>query len=176
MIVKCCLVDESVQTLLRRHEAGRPAADPLAAWRECLSGGDAAAGRILFRDRADVACLRCHAIKGEGGPAGPALDGLAAKRDRVYLLAALLAPNQAIAPGFENAVVTMQDGKVYAGTVKGEDAAELRLESPEDGLVKLDKSRISSRRAGLSAMPEGMEKMLSKRELRDLVEFLASLR
>jgi quinoprotein glucose dehydrogenase len=35
---------------------------------------------------------------------------------------------------------------------------------------------VIARSKGLSPMPEGMDKMLTRRELRDLVEFLASLK
>jgi hypothetical protein len=51
------------------------------------------------------------------------------------------------------------------------------LDSPEDGgLIRIRKTEVTSRRAGLSAMPEGSAQFLSKRELRDLVEYLASLK
>jgi hypothetical protein len=50
------------------------------------------------------------------------------------------------------------------------------LNSPEDGILTLKKSNIASREKGLSGMPEGLYLMLSKRELRDLVAFLGSLK
>jgi hypothetical protein len=37
-------------------------------------------------------------------------------------------------------------------------------------------NRIQSREKGLSGMPEGLYLMLSKRELRDLMAFLSSLK
>ena len=37
-----------------------------------------ALGRKIFFERADVSCLRCHKIAGEGGVAGPDLSGVAA--------------------------------------------------------------------------------------------------
>ena len=54
--------------------------------------------------------------------------------------------------------------------------AELTLNSPEDGIVKLKKSEITSRERGLSSMPEGLTNLLTRRDLRDLVEFLSSLK
>jgi len=41
-------------------------------------------------------------------------------------------------------------------------------------LVKIKKSNIEKRDGGLSGMPDGMGEILSKRDLRNLVEFLAS--
>lgn len=142
-----------------------------------LQGGDAARGRIIFEERAEVSCLRCHAAKGQGGTVGPALDGIGSKRSRVELLDSILFPNRSLAPGFESATLTLQNGTAYSGVVKGEDAEEIRLDSPEDGgLIRIRKTEVTSRRAGLSAMPEGSAQFLSKRELRDLVEYLASLK
>jgi quinoprotein glucose dehydrogenase len=88
----------------------------------------------------------------------------------------ILEPNKQIAAGFENIVVTLKNGTVAAGLVKSEDKFELVLNSPEDGIVKIKKEEIAKREQGLSSMPEGMEKVLTKFEVRDLIEFLASLK
>ena len=42
--------------------------------------------------------------------------------------------------------------------------------------IDVDTAQIESRTKGVSAMPEGFGKTLSKRDLRDLVEFLAQMR
>jgi ABC-type uncharacterized transport system ATPase subunit len=60
--------------------------------------------------------------------------------------------------------------------VKSESAAELELNSPEDGLVKIKKTEIQTRERGLSGMPEEIRQVLTKAELRDVVEFLATLK
>ncbi|MEO8427022.1 MAG: hypothetical protein ABI651_07920, partial [Verrucomicrobiota bacterium] len=78
--------------------------------------------------------------------------------------------------GSENLLVTLKNGMACAGVVKSEDEKELVLNSPEDGLLKLKKSDLQSREKGLSAMPDGMGSLLSKQDLRNLVEFLASLK
>jgi len=41
---------------------------------------------------------------------------------------------------------------------------------------EIDKEDVVSRSPGLSAMPEGFDAMLTKRELRDLVEFIATIK
>ena len=150
--------------------------DALATWRPALEGGDAAEGRRIFMERAEVSCLRCHALKGEGGNVGPALDHIGKARTREYLLEAIVFPNKAIAPGFENVLVRMKGGANHAGLVKGETETELQIESPEDGPLKLAKTDIASRQRGLSAMPEDLKQFLSPQDLRHLVEFLAGLK
>jgi quinoprotein glucose dehydrogenase len=62
------------------------------------------------------------------------------------------------------------------GLVKSETATELILDSPEDGTLTLKKADIEKRLRGLSAMPERMDKLMARRELRDLVEYLNTLK
>lgn len=96
------------------------------------------------------------------------------KKGREYLLESIVQPNRQIAAGFESVLLTMNSGAEYAGLVKSETEAELVLNSPEDGVMTLKKSEIKSRLRGLSAMPEDIIANLSKPELRDLIEFLAT--
>ena len=76
---------EDIQEKLKAFEANRTNAAPLEKYREALVGGDAAQGRVIFFERAEASCLRCHKVGNEGGEVGPQLDGIAAKRDRAYL-------------------------------------------------------------------------------------------
>lgn len=50
------------------------------------------------------------------------------------------------------------------------------LNSPEEGFVTLRQNDITDRQRGMSGMPEGIGQTLSKCDLRDLVEFLATLK
>ena len=146
------------------------------------AGGKAANGRKIFRERSDVSWLRCHVAQGEGGTVGPPLDGVGAKQNREYLLEAIVAPNAKIAPGFESLVIETTDGRLSSGVFKKEDAKELVLLrpdadiEPDQQLVTIPKIQIKSRERGPSAMPDGLVLALSKGELRDLIEFLASLK
>ena len=150
--------------------------DPLAGYRDALLGGDAEAGKSIFFEKAEAACLRCHKVRGEGGEVGPELAGVGAKYDREYLLESILFPSKKIAQGFESVIVVLKSGVSYAGLVKKDDDNVLVINSPEDGMISIPKADIQSRDRGLSAMPGEMGNILSKRELRDLVEFLASLK
>jgi quinoprotein glucose dehydrogenase len=60
--------------------------------------------------------------------------------------------------------------------LKGEDSKEVRLMTPEGALLTVPKKQIEERRTGKSAMPDDLTKHLTRREVRDLVEFLASLK
>jgi quinoprotein glucose dehydrogenase len=167
----------TVQSALNSYEARQPKNDEFAGYREVLMGGDAAAGEKIFMERAGVECTRCHSIEGKGGAVGPDLAGIGTRQTREYLLESILYPNKVIATGFENVTLVLKNGDTLAGTVKSENERELVLNVAEDGSIqKIAKDQIEKRERGLSAMPEGLAKLLSKQDLRDLVEFLASLK
>ncbi len=168
--------DRRVTEKLGRYKASLAKNDSLSGFRIALVGGNSERGKKIFNEREDVACLRCHAIKGKGGTVGPELGGIASKQSREYLLDSIVHPNKTIAVGYENILVTLKSGGVHAGVVKSEDATELVLNSPEDGIVKIKKADIEKRDHGLSSMPDGVGDILTKAELRDLVEFLAGLK
>jgi len=167
---------QPVQSKLKQIDSRDSKDDPLALYRPALHGGNAALGKTIFIENQQIACFRCHKIHGEGGDVGPDLTGLGEKKSREYLLESLVQPNKQIAAGFESVLLTMKGGAEFAGLVKSETDDELVLNSPEDGLMTLKKSDIVERRRGLSAMPEEMVTFISKRELRDLIEFLATMK
>jgi quinoprotein glucose dehydrogenase len=168
--------EEDVKTKLARYESSRAKGDHLAKYRETLEGGNEAAGRQVFLNKSEVYCLRCHKINGEGGEVGPDLAGIGSRQTREYLLESIVEPSRQIAKGFETVLVTTVSGQVLVGVLKSEDARELRLMTAEGKSLVIRKDQIEERTTGKSAMPEDISKHLSKRELRDLVAFLASLK
>jgi quinoprotein glucose dehydrogenase len=168
--------DRAVRQRLARYEAARPKGDKLAPYREALAGGDAEAGQRVFFYKAEVSCLRCHKIRGEGGEVGPDLAGIGSRQTREYLLESIVDPNRQIAKGYETVVLTLANGQVKTGILRSEDAKAVRLVTPEGALVTVPKDEIDQRARGPSAMPEDLVRQLTRRELRDLVEFLADLK
>jgi quinoprotein glucose dehydrogenase len=165
-----------IQQKLARWEAARRPSDPLAAYRETLLGGDATAGRDIFLNKTEVACLRCHKVQGQGGEVGPDLTGIGTKQTREYLLESLVDPSRQIAKGFETVVLALRNGTFVSGVLKTETADEIRLITPEAQILVVPKKEVEDRKTGKSAMPEDLIKHLTKSELRDLVEFLAGLK
>lgn len=52
-------------------------------------------------------CLACHVVNGQGGPIGPALDGIGARVDAEYIRRSILEPNADTAQGYEAVAGTM---------------------------------------------------------------------
>ena len=166
---------------IKTYESTKPNDDPLSAFREVLSGGDRDRGRRVFSSRADIECIRCHKVRASGGEStggevGPELVGVGARLSRSDLLESIVNPNKKIAEGFESVIIATGDGHVHTGILRGEDANEVRLITAEGKSLTIAKDSIEDRKRGPSAMPADVAAKLSKKELRDLIEFLASLK
>lgn len=151
--------------------------DPLAGFRPTLVGGDAAAGQLIFTGHRKAQCLRCHKVNGLGGDAGPDLSKVAerAKGNREFLLESLINPHAKLAKGFGTVTVVLDDGKVISGTVASESETTLVLRTPGGKMREIPISEIDQRVKPKSPMPP-VRKVLSLRELRDVVEYLSTLR
>jgi len=88
------------QPILEAWHAKGASADPLAASLISLEGGDVERGRRIVTGHVGAQCLRCHALGGGGGHAGPSLEGVATRHDRRGLLESLVNPNAKLATGF----------------------------------------------------------------------------
>ena len=146
------------------------------AGRDVRAGGDPLRGHDIFLKNGVVQCVRCHKHAGAGGEVGPALDGIAAKRDRAYLLESIVEPSAKIAEGYQTTVVVTDDGRSVAGILKAETPEELVIVTADGKQERIAAASIEDRSQGPSAMPADIATKLSRRELRDLVEWLSTLR
>ena len=166
-----------IKQAVDQFKAKLSSGDLVARHKVSLLGGDAQLGREVFIGHRVGQCVRCHKV-GEtlaGGNAGPNLHEVAKRHDRASLLQSLVDPNAKIAKGFETVTLVTSDGKTFGGLIRKEDANEIVLEQPDGKLVTLKPADVEERTTPKSAMPE-MNRALSPRELRDLVEFLTTLK
>ncbi|HET7536185.1 MAG TPA: hypothetical protein VFJ90_07010, partial [Candidatus Didemnitutus sp.] len=170
--------DPAVKEALAAHNAAIAASkDPLAPYLMSLQGGSIAKGRRLFSTHPVLQCLRCHRDGHEwGGDAGPNLAGIGAAHPREYVLESIVLPNAKIAAGFDTVVVTRKSGDVAAGVVTAEDADAISLRDIDGKIVTVKKTDIKSRDAAPSPMPAVFGMVISRRELRDLVAYVYSLK
>ncbi|MEZ6017380.1 MAG: HEAT repeat domain-containing protein [Planctomycetota bacterium] len=151
--------------------------DPLAGWRMTLSGGDAKAGRKVFREHPAVTCTKCHKLGGEGGSeAGPVLDGVATRLTPEELLRSVVDPNAALAEGFQNWLLRTTDDEVFVGRLIEDTPERVVLETNQLERYELAPDEIALRKRDVSAMPQDTASHLSRREMRDLMAFLQGQR
>jgi putative membrane-bound dehydrogenase-like protein len=62
--------------------------------------GDVKRGEKIFWEHPVAACKNCHMLKGQGSAVGPALDGIATRKDAAYILESLINPNAKLAEGY----------------------------------------------------------------------------
>lgn len=140
-----------------------------------LFGGDAKRGRsILFSDQT-AQCMKCHSIDDFGANVAPRLNGIGKRISRKQILEALINPSARIAPGFGFVAVDLEDGESITGILQEENDAELVLKIGNQPDTVIHKARIVKRTNFNSSMPD-MSNFLTKREIRDLVSFLATLK
>ena len=166
----------AVVAKVKQYDSLRKPEDNLSQWRECLEGGDAVAGRRIFFEKQEVSCVRCHMIGKEGGGnVGPNLVDIGKRQLRDYILESIVQPNAKIAAGFESAGVKLNDGRFLVGVVKNETETGFQLDTGADaGIVHISKADIKFRKPAPSPMPDDIAKPLTKQELRNLVEYLAT--
>lgn len=167
--------DARLPALLAEREAALAQSnDPLARFRECLQGGNAEAGRMIFTSKPAAGCARCHAVDGQGGAIGPDLTWLRHSVDRLRILESIIQPDATHAPGFQPAVIRLKSGEELGGVVTWEGREEITLTSLADGKKRnLKTAEIQERIPAASPMPPAFGVVLSKRNIRDLIEFLA---
>ena len=148
---------------------------PVAEYIECLEGGNLKAGKnVLIRNSA-AQCLKCHAIKGFGGVAGPALDDLSLRHDSKFILESLIDPSAHLAPGYGVVTVILNDDKAISGILESETKEMLIIKDSEGESVTVRLEDVKERINAMSSMPP-MAPILSKREIRDLMAYLGQLK
>lgn len=165
--------DPALRARLQARERADAATGPLGAWLACREGGDPWAGRSVFHDLEATRCTRCHALGGQGGNAGPALDGIGKKLGREQLLEALVAPSARIAEGFGTVTIETKDGDTFVGVVTQERDGVVTIVSALGETNQVRTADITARTPqAASAMPP-MGGALNRRQIRDLIEFLS---
>ncbi|WP_276165887.1 HEAT repeat domain-containing protein [Zobellia alginiliquefaciens] len=145
------------------------------AFKETLVGGNYRDGRNVFNKNPTAQCTRCHAIGSAGGDVGPSLENIGNILSREQILEALIEPGARLAPGYGSVTLTLKDGSKVSGILEAETDEELTLKTGEAEPLDIHISRIEKRENMPSAMPP-MGRLISKRELRNLIEYLANLK
>lgn len=150
--------------------------DSLALYRDCISGGDAKTGEQIFLTRTELSCVRCHKVGSKGGEVGPKLTDIAKTKDSRYLLEAIVQPDAKIAENFETVVILNDEDEVFTGILKKETPEKITLMTAEGKTIDVPTESIVQRKKGKSSMPADLIKLMTRRQLRDLVAYLSSLK
>jgi len=155
---------------------GEEARVRLAALEPLLAGGDAARGREVFLG-SRAACSTCHRVGSEGDSVGPDLTKVGAIRAGRDLLESIVAPSSTFAQGYEPWAAVTSDGRTILGVIARQTDAVVTFRIASGAEAPVPRASIQAiERSETSIMPEGLDKLLSGRELQDLLAYLSSLR
>jgi cytochrome c oxidase cbb3-type subunit 3 len=147
--------------------------------------GNAAHGKELFYGTAG--CVRCHMVNGKGGRLGPDLSSVGGSRSFEYLVDSMRNPSKRLAQGiseplkdfsqeYETVTVVTADGTKLTGVVLNEDNFSLQMMDTLEQLRLLQKDKLRSYvKSRESLMPAYDQKMLSDKDLQDLIAYLLAV-
>ncbi len=134
-------------------------------------------GRVVYHRKDGANCAKCHSLTAGEEIVGPSLAAIASKYGKEGMLNAILHPSAGIAPEYVSWILDTTTYGLITGLLveNTPDRVVVRTESADE--IELDPGEILERRQSkLSIMPEDLAAAMSKQELIDLLEFLASLR
>ncbi|GAA5506001.1 PVC-type heme-binding CxxCH protein [Novipirellula caenicola] len=139
-------------------------------------GGDAARGKVIFDTHLGAQCIRCHKVGKEGSDVGPNLLGIAASKDRDYLLQSVIAPSKDIDKKYQTQSFLMDSGQIVMGLVKSEGDDETIISDSQGKEIRLSNDEIEDvSKNEVSIMPD-MTDVLTRKEVRDVVAYLSTLK
>jgi hypothetical protein len=162
------------------NAAGRPPLHDLAAWSKLLAQAatrpDAEAGQRIFFHPRLAQCATCHPHSGRGNVVGPDLSAVSARGDAAWLLQAILDPSRDVAPQYHARALELKDGSGFVGILLRDGGGGREYYRDLTGSERAIATDDVVRREELttSVMPPGLLAMLTDREIRDLLAFLAA--
>ncbi len=154
----------------QQNATGRDKA--ITAYRGVLKmAGDISKGKTIFKK----VCAQCHRLEGVGHDLGLPLATVKSK-GKEGILQHILAPNSNINPQYVNYVVVTDAGRAITGMIAAETANSITLKRAEGESDTVLRDQIDELvDTGMSIMPEGLEKQLSKQDIADLLAYLMSI-
>ncbi len=159
---------DTLMTRLTDVRAGR--LNRLQEFENHIDNGVMERGRVLFFGKAT--CSTCHAIGSQGGKMAPDLTSIQRDRSVHDLLEAIVYPSASFVRGFETYKVKAKSGE-YTGIIKVRTPDAIIIETSPQTSVRIPRNEmISSEVDEVSMMPQGLDKLLTKVEMADLMVFL----
>ncbi|SEK29185.1 HEAT repeat domain-containing protein [Parapedobacter koreensis] len=165
------------ESLIARYKAisSQSAPDELmASYASALHGGNPERGGRIFFQHAQAQCMKCHAYDDRGGNAGPRLNGVGKRLSREQLLESLINPSARLASGYGMITLELKDGKTTTGIFVEETNTSIKIKEWQGPDHVIPLTEVAKKTFSPSSMID-MKGVLSTREIRDVVSFLATL-
>lgn len=178
--------EETIQKLFEKYPAGvQPSVQQLLSklktvkaerlqrlqeFEKDIPNGVLDRGRALFFGKAT--CSTCHAIGRQGGTFGPDLTSIQRDRSVHDLLEAVVYPGATFVREYETYRIATRSG-THTGLIKTKTPDVIILETAPQSSVRISRGDIiSTEVTDVSMMPQGLDKILTRQEMADLMTFL----
>jgi putative membrane-bound dehydrogenase-like protein len=125
-------------------------------------------GKEVFK----TICSTCHRLDREGHQVGPDLLDIRSQPKESILLH-IVVPDYEIAPGFAATNIELKDGRAVLGIIIAETPESVTVREPlgvEENILRTNIASLTASEHSL--MPPGLEAMMSKQDMADLLSFL----
>src|SRR5690606_13812353 len=135
-----------------------------------ISKGDLEQGRKLFFGKA--ICSTCHTLGNEGISFGPDLTSIQRDRSAHDILEAIVYPSVSFVREYESYRIVTKD-REYQGIIQQQMPDAIILGTAPQTSVRIPKEDIVSMNiTDVSKMPQGLDQLLTKQEMADLLAFI----
>ncbi len=166
------IYDEARSYLPGAEDTQHAATDVLTEAELMASSGDIENGKTVFQ----VNCAVCHQVNGQGQDFGPALSQIGAKLPKTALLDAIVNPSAGISFGYETSVITTKNGSTVMGIVSSRTESEITVRFMGGVSQSFKMEEVASVKETKESMMPPLQNTVSKAQLVDLIEYLASLK
>jgi putative membrane-bound dehydrogenase-like protein len=143
----------------------------ISEYQAALKEGEVARGEKVF---IKAGCVNCHKPLKSGNQIGPNIQDVKSKPP-VALLTDILDPNRVVEERWTVYNVVTVEGQIISGLIKSETATSIEMVQQNGQRQTIARDQIDEiATAGLSIMPIGLEKQITKEQMSDLIQFLKS--
>lgn len=134
--------------------------------------GNIESGKALFQTN----CATCHQVNGQGHDFGPKLSQIGAKLPKTALLEAIVTPSAGISFGYETSVITLKSGSKLMGIISSRTESEVDVRFMGGVSQSFKTEDVDSITETTESLMPPLQNVMSKEQLIDLIEYLASLK
>ena len=122
-------------------------------------------------------CAKCHQVNGKYTNVGPDLSEIGSKLSRQAMFESILFPSAGISHDYESWKVVTVDGALITGLLLSETDSQVVIVDSNGIQHTIEAADIEAKqKQKLSLMPADLQRLMSKQELVDVVEYMATLR
>ena len=137
--------------------------------------GDAKNGRLMFNTAGT--CHKCHIVNKIGRHLGPDLSEIGSKLSRQAMLESILFPSAGISHNYDAWTLVLSNGITVTGLILSETVKSVTIIDTEAFKHTVSTDEIDDRiRQSVSLMPADLQKIMTSKELIDVVAYLQTLK